>query len=212
MGKVKFPLEMKDGYKVKTLEELLEHFDIERVMEYYFSGKLQNWLDVHYYDEILDEIEKLKPEQGHLDSQIANLFGIKLEKTNVDTEEIQDRVVLTEKIKKYVTDDVLEQIDLVAETQEKMEELMRQGKHRIYLFEGEFCIRKLYKNIEFIGINNPIVSIEAEDRISFLKQKIKIRNVHYKDKATKNKTIENDFLISVAEISDILDSFYKVFK
>lgn len=42
--KILFPLEMRDGEKVHTLEELKEKFDISRVLEYANSGQLVKWL------------------------------------------------------------------------------------------------------------------------------------------------------------------------
>ena len=36
---IKFPLEMKAGIQVRNINELKEHFDIERVMGYFVDGK-----------------------------------------------------------------------------------------------------------------------------------------------------------------------------
>lgn len=43
--KIKFALTMKDGTKVRTLNELREHFDLERVIGYFLDGRLQKWLE-----------------------------------------------------------------------------------------------------------------------------------------------------------------------
>ena len=40
--KIKFPLEMKDGVMVRTIEELRENFDVEKLVEHYESGKLES--------------------------------------------------------------------------------------------------------------------------------------------------------------------------
>ena len=48
--KIKFALEMKDGAKVRTLEELQEHFDLKTIIGYFLDGKLQKWLEDRYYD------------------------------------------------------------------------------------------------------------------------------------------------------------------
>ncbi len=42
--KIRFPLRMKNGAEVRTLEELRENFDLESVLGYYTDGKLQTWL------------------------------------------------------------------------------------------------------------------------------------------------------------------------
>ena len=38
--KIKFAMKMRDDVEVRTLSELKEHFDLERVMTYYLDGKL----------------------------------------------------------------------------------------------------------------------------------------------------------------------------
>ena len=44
--RIKFALEMADGYLVRRdIEELREHFDISAVMRYFKSGKLTEWLE-----------------------------------------------------------------------------------------------------------------------------------------------------------------------
>ncbi len=40
---------MVDGQKVRTLEELRENFNLEDVLEHFYSGKLQKWLSSHDY-------------------------------------------------------------------------------------------------------------------------------------------------------------------
>lgn len=209
MGKVKFPLEMKDGYKVKTLEELQEHFDIKTVMEYYFNGKLQNWLEAHYHDDILEDMENLDKEQDSLDVQIAALLGIQLQESQIDAEEIQDLVELKEEVKKYASEEELEEFDLFVDSQEDMEELIKQGKKKIYLFQNSFMIKNDYHDLELIGINNPVISIEAEDSMTFKKQNVKLHNVDFVDEKTKKKTYVNIFEDSFIQTTEILRAFYK---
>ena len=57
--KIKFTLEMKDGVQVRTLEDLQENFDIEKVVGYFSDGKLQTWLDERYYEDEAEAISKL---------------------------------------------------------------------------------------------------------------------------------------------------------
>ncbi|MCD8105015.1 MAG: hypothetical protein LUF35_08460 [Lachnospiraceae bacterium] len=42
--KVRFPLEMEDGVEVCGVEELREHFSLERVLAYIADGKMLTWL------------------------------------------------------------------------------------------------------------------------------------------------------------------------
>ncbi|GIW48838.1 MAG: hypothetical protein KatS3mg079_314 [Caloramator sp.] len=49
--KVKFPLEIKDGVKVRTIEELRENFDLEKSDMYFINSKLAIWLIDRGYNE-----------------------------------------------------------------------------------------------------------------------------------------------------------------
>ncbi|MCM1234286.1 MAG: hypothetical protein NC489_29635 [Ruminococcus flavefaciens] len=57
--KVRFPLEMKDGVKVRSLHELTENFDLEKALEYAGNGKLETWLRDRMCAEMADEVQKL---------------------------------------------------------------------------------------------------------------------------------------------------------
>ena len=59
---MKFALEMKDGVRVRTLQELRDNFDLNHITEYFLNGKLETWLEDRYYDEELEQIRKLNKE------------------------------------------------------------------------------------------------------------------------------------------------------
>ena len=46
--KIRFPLKMKNGAEVRTLDELKENFDLESVLGYFADGKLSTWLADRY--------------------------------------------------------------------------------------------------------------------------------------------------------------------
>lgn len=58
--KIRFPLEMKDGIKVRDLEELRENFSLERILFYLADGKLEIWLRDRYRNDLVDAISGLK--------------------------------------------------------------------------------------------------------------------------------------------------------
>ena len=39
--KIKFALEMKNGFKVRTLEELRKNFDLEKAVRYFFGRQIR---------------------------------------------------------------------------------------------------------------------------------------------------------------------------
>ena len=60
MSKDKFYLEFKVKDKeisLRNLDELRNNFFIEQIMEHYYSGKLEEWLEVWHYQ---DELEKVR--------------------------------------------------------------------------------------------------------------------------------------------------------
>ena len=60
--KIRFPLEMKEGRKVRELDELREYFDLRKAVEYFCNGKLQTWLSNLYASDIVKELEALTGE------------------------------------------------------------------------------------------------------------------------------------------------------
>ena len=57
--KIKFALLMKNGTKVRTLEELRNNFDLEMCISYFIDGKLQKWLEDRYYDDEAQALQTL---------------------------------------------------------------------------------------------------------------------------------------------------------
>lgn len=49
-----------DGYPVRTIEDLQEHFSIEDILGYYENGLLDRWLDVRGYQTEREEVKKIQ--------------------------------------------------------------------------------------------------------------------------------------------------------
>lgn len=69
--KVRFPLVMPDGVEARTIEELREHFDLNRVREYYKDGKLITWLEDRYYTDEVEKVRNLNPEEKDFATQLC---------------------------------------------------------------------------------------------------------------------------------------------
>ena len=67
---IQFPLEMADGAKVRTLEELQEHYDIASVIKYYKDGRLLRWLKSNYEDEIAENLQESEKQS------LKNIFSV----------------------------------------------------------------------------------------------------------------------------------------
>lgn len=59
---IKFPLKMKSGAEIRTIEELRECSEPETLIEYYLNGVLVRWLKAFHYDEEAENISKLDNE------------------------------------------------------------------------------------------------------------------------------------------------------
>lgn len=75
MAKVKFQLEM-GGEKVRTLEQLREHFDIFEGMEYVENGKLVKWLKSRGEDELVETVSALDPQGTDCPKKLCCALGI----------------------------------------------------------------------------------------------------------------------------------------
>lgn len=75
MAKVKFQLEM-GGEKVRTMEQLREHFDIFEGMEYVENGKLVKWLKSRGEDELAETVSALDPQGTDCPKKLCCALGI----------------------------------------------------------------------------------------------------------------------------------------
>ena len=73
---VKFPLKMADEARVKTLEELREHFDLAAVLGYYDDGRLIRWLRNGFYDKEAEQVETLDKSTGDFVSNLCEILGV----------------------------------------------------------------------------------------------------------------------------------------
>lgn len=179
MKKIKFPLEMKDGVMVRTIEELRENFDAERLVEHYESGKLEIWLENRYYKEELQKILALDPKAKDFLLLLCDCLGIRAQE-----EEIPD--FLKRRVEKFnhlkgLTEDklLLGRVDDIAITQEDFIDLLDSGKSEIYLCEGDFTVPVSAANKTYIGIFNPTAVIRAVDNVNFKEQKIIFKDMDF---------------------------------
>nr|WP_300817349.1 tetratricopeptide repeat protein [uncultured Acetatifactor sp.] len=164
MAKIKSPLLMADGARVRTMEELREHFDIASVLAYYDNGKLREWLENYYYDAEADEVGKLDPSSADIKEKLCGILGVScpVEETgNISLADISDKNRRLNKLKKFTSDDeFLRAADYVAFTQEELQGLLDAGAKKIYLCqeEGEFEIPDT-EGVTYIGVNKPSASV-----------------------------------------------------
>lgn len=160
MAKIKFPLEMANGEQVRTLGDLKDNFDIEKIVGYFLDGKLKTWLEDRYYEDESEAIASLDRDDADLTKKICDIFGIDFAETeNVDAEAIAERNARLEKLKQFTDDEeIIKNIDLVAFNQEELGDLYDKGAEKIYLCEGEFNIPKSKQDLEYVEFGNAVVN------------------------------------------------------
>lgn len=185
--KVKFPLEMANGVQVRSLEELQENFDLEKIISYYMNGKLFIWLKDRYYDDEAAQISQLNKNDKDLKRKICNIFGVKCtDSQDIDIAKLEERSKRISNLKKYTDDEkLIKNIDKVAFNQEELANLLDEGIGQIYLCGNKFTIPLNKENIIYVGVNNPTVVIKSETFVDFSKKNVLFKGVYYNDEYQK---------------------------
>lgn len=175
--KVRFPLEMDQGIKVRSLDELRDYFSLERVLAYMSNGKLVTWLRDRYINEIADAIEELDINDSEIAKKICKLFDVKYDTITIDIQKIEERNRKLNIIKQYTADKkFLEVVDHVACTQDDIYELLDEQQDTIYLCGEKFIIPTGKEGVTYIGINNPLVKFDLKKDTN-----IKVENVIWEE-------------------------------
>jgi len=114
--KIRFPLIMKNGAEVRSLEELQENFDLESVLGYFADGRLKTWLTDRYYDEKAEAIGALSTDMSDLNARICAIFGVECEQgaDETDIELIQRRNEKLRILNEITADkDILDNVDCI---------------------------------------------------------------------------------------------------
>lgn len=180
MKKIKLPLEMANGVQVRTLDELKENWDLEKVLNYYLNGKLQTWLIDRYYTELAGEVDALSgiTDNAELQQKLCGIFGIEIKEDFVDVEAVAERNRRLEILRQYTADDaVLKNVDKVAFNQEELAYLLDEGNSKIYLFNNKFSIPLAISDKTYIGIGDVVAVINSKEYVDFAKLHISFDNI-----------------------------------
>lgn len=76
-----------DGYPVRTVEDLQNHFSVEDVLDYYQNGLLQRWLRVRGYErELMDVSDITSKEPMEIVKQLIRIFDVAADEEVVEEE------------------------------------------------------------------------------------------------------------------------------
>ena len=181
---IKFPLKMKNGAEVRSLEELQENFDLESVLGYFADGRLKTWLVNRYYDEKAEEVGALSADMPDLNARLCEILEVEYhpEETVADLGEIQRRNEKLRILQEITVDkDILDNIDLVAMDQDELYDILDETPEKVYLYGEKFEIPLGKKNVCYIGINPTVASLEVNTYLElYEKANIKFENLMFK--------------------------------
>ncbi|MCM1133027.1 MAG: hypothetical protein NC340_06110 [Ruminococcus flavefaciens] len=77
----KFPLEMENGAKVRSIEELRENADVKSIVTYFLDGRLRRWCSAWRYDDLPDKLDNITFE---MIKSIYDVLGIKADDSQIE--------------------------------------------------------------------------------------------------------------------------------
>ena len=183
------PLEMADGVKVRTLDELKDNWSLEKVVENYLNGRLATWLNDRYYTELAEQVDALAEVQDNtaLQKELCRIFDVDFEdEEDIDVDAVSERNRKLEALRQYTADDtVLKNVDSVAFDQEELGDILDTGENIIYLFNNTFSIPLAIKNKKYIGVGKAECIIHSKDVVDFAELGIEFENVVFDEKYRK---------------------------
>ena len=195
--RAKFPLDMGNDVKVRSIEELKENFNAEKVTEYFLSGKLLTWLEDRHYDEEAEQVRNLSEmlDKQKAAEKLPDVFEVEINR-EVNVEAIEIHTEKLKKLREITSDDeILKNADFVAFSQEDLSNLLYDNAGVIYLCGEYFCVPLNVKNVKYIGINNPTVEIICDDNtvIDFETNGIVFEHCEFSEKIKDSLNINSIF-------------------
>ena len=199
--KIRFPLEMSDGAKVRDIEELKNHFSLESMLGYLANGKLITWLKDRYHNDIVQQIFALDNTSPDFRKNFCGIFGVEYEEEENEAEEYARKTAL---LKEYTDNPgFFDVIDFIAFSQEELYDLLdEEDIDTIYLCGTSFSIPLGRENMTYIGINQPTVVIHNVTANSLDEKHIFFENVRMQnDTPSQNVRPETPSLPETEKIS-----------
>ena len=205
--KVKFPLELKDGYQARSnIEEVRAHFDLAKIVAYFHNGRLKIWLEDHYLPDEAAQVAALDGSAPDLAERLCTILGVEGVATDhIDTEIIQKRETKRQRLSQYTTDlGLCNCAEYAAFDQSDLDALIDEGAHEIILCNNTFRIPLLAENRKYYGVGKAVAVIESDTPIEFAARGIQFVNVAFDEKYVglqKRRQVSADFL---AELCGVL--------
>ena len=176
MAKKMFTLTLKDDVEVRTLEELRENFDLEKVVEYFKSGELLEWLEDRFYDDESEAIENIDADDRNLTAKICAALDVECD----DDLEFMQRLREKKAILAEMTDDenIIDNAASTALNQEDLATLINMDYKTIHLCGENFNVPIRVSGMKYIGVlSTPKIKIRAKSQEDLDSKEISFENV-----------------------------------
>lgn len=204
--KIKLPLEMANGVTVRTIEELKENWDLEKIVFYYNNGRLLTWLNDRYYSEQAQQLKMLQTvtDSQEMQKQLCSIFEMPFsENVSVNVDAVAVKNEKLDKLRKLTSDDdILKNVDKVAFDQEELADLLDKNTPVIYLANNTFTIPFTVKNKKYIGIGAVTAVINSKKPIDF--DELCIRFEHVKFDKNYDKIVAANSLLTELQTAENL--------
>lgn len=174
-SKKTFALVLKNDVKVKTLEDLREYFDLEKVVNYFKSGDLLEWLEDRFYDDEAEAIEKISADDKNLSQKICAALGAECD----EDFEFTKRIRVKKKILMELTDDenIIDNAMTTALNQDDLANLLHLDYSTIFLCGENFTVPIRVENKKYIGVlSTPKIKIRADSDEELAAKNISFEN------------------------------------
>lgn len=168
--KVKFPLELKDGYLARSnIEEVRTHFDLEKIIAQFHNGRLKIWLDDHYLPEMAEQVAALDGDAPDLAAQLCAILGVEgVTADAVDSYAIRERERELQKLRQCTSNErYLNMVEYAAFDQKDLDDVLKNNPTAILLCGGEFHIPLVAKQRTYYGIGKVIAVIDSDENVDF---------------------------------------------
>jgi len=180
--KVKFPLELNDGYLARSnIEEVREHFDLEKIIAQFHNGRLKIWLEDHYLPEMTEQVAGLDADATDLAAQLCAILGVEGVATDtVDSYAIRERERKLQKLRQCTSNErYLNMVEYAAFDQKDLNDVLKNNPTKILLCDGEFHIPLVAKQRTYYGIGKAVAVIDSGKPVDFEKLGIRFVDVDF---------------------------------
>ena len=124
----KFPLKMKNGVNVRTIEELRKNADYQSIINYYLSGQLDLWCRAFGYNSLSEQLDQVnldivkeiydKLEIQYDTNEIIQFLqengGVRISSESLENDYIEEKVIDNQEIKNSLTSYINDSVNLDA--------------------------------------------------------------------------------------------------